>query len=69
MGILIYLISTAIGLFLIYLVVKAAINHSVLADLYSESRHQSDVLSRELKALNSELQEMKRILNQREDSR
>ncbi|MCD9021852.1 hypothetical protein [Cohnella silvisoli] len=64
---LVWIVSTAVGIFILYLVVKAAINHSVLYDIYKETKHQNDLKTREIKALNQHLEDIKKLLKEREN--
>jgi hypothetical protein len=65
LAILIWLISTLVGVLILYSVVKAAINHSVLGNILQETRHHNDQKTREIKALTQQLEDIKRLLHDR----
>ena len=68
-AVLLWIVTTAISLLLLYLVVKAAINNSVMADLYHETRQLAEVQNRNAKAIADLGRELAQIRSQLEERR
>lgn len=60
-AVLLWIVTTAISLLLVYVVVKAAINGSVMNDLYHETRQLNELQSRNAKSLEKLTEEAARI--------
>jgi len=65
-GIILYLISILITIAVLYFVVKAAIDNSVIGNIYRETQYLSNQKSKEIKALTQQLEEIKQLLKERE---
>lgn len=66
MGIILYLVSILITIAVLYFVVKAAIDNSVIGNIYRETQYLSNQKSKEIKALTQQLEEIKQLLKERE---
>ncbi|MBW5448105.1 hypothetical protein GE107_18775 [Cohnella sp. CFH 77786] len=68
MAVFLWIVTTAVSLLLLYLVVKSAINNSVMADLHHEMRQSTDAQLRNAKAIEALSEEMKQIRGLLEES-
>lgn len=50
-AVLIWIVTSAVSLLLLFLIIRAAINNSVILDIHNELRHISSVQSRQEKAI------------------
>ncbi|TJY44172.1 hypothetical protein E5161_01905 [Cohnella pontilimi] len=70
MAVILWIITTGITLMVLYLIIRAAVNHSVLAELYGETRQLYEQQSRNEKAiakLTDELVKIRQFMEQRGD--
>lgn len=69
-AVLLWIVTTAISLMILYLVIRAAINRSVMADMYYETRQLFEQQNRNEKAiakLSDELVKIRQLMEQPED--